>query len=154
MWPHGHTCLNSHFDDDLFNVQGSFFDDVNTNRFFFCFFIHLFLCLFLFVRSLLLFLCVCVFFYGNAIIREIEACAHLLASLCSCLEQLLIIRENSEYGSLFPKGDHKAIGLFNTSAAVNQYCFYGRCIGFHVSILSHHNFYHSQKCSRNSIPKV
>lgn len=76
------------------------------------------------------------FFYGAAVIREIEACAHLLASLCSCLEQLLIIRENSEYGSLFPKGDHKAIGLFNTSAAVNQYCFYGRCIGFHVSILS------------------
>lgn len=66
--------------------------------------------------------------------REIEACAHLLASLCSCLEQIMIIREHSEYGSLFPNGEHKAIGLFNTSAAVNQYVFYGRCIGFHVSV--------------------
>ncbi|XP_055306327.1 hormone-sensitive lipase isoform X2 [Sitodiplosis mosellana] len=43
----------------------------------------------------------------------------------------MIIRQGSEYGSLFPPGDHKAIGLFNTSAAVNQYSFYGRCIGFH-----------------------
>lgn len=45
----------------------------------------------------------------------------------------MIIRQSSEFGSLFPPGDHKAIGLFNTSAAVNQYSFYGRCIGFHVS---------------------
>lgn len=85
--------------------------------------------------------------YDAAVIREIEACAHLLASLCSCLEQLLIIRENSEYGSLFPTGDHKAIDLFNTSAAVNQYCFYGRCIGFHVSVAM--IFIISKKCFRN-----
>lgn len=64
--------------------------------------------------------------------REIEACSHLIASLCSCLEQVLILKEGSEYGSLFPAGEHKAIGLFNTSACVNQYSFYGRCIGFHV----------------------
>lgn len=66
--------------------------------------------------------------------RELEACCHLLASLCSCLEQIMIIREKSEHGSLFPPGEHKAIGLFNTSASVNQYSFYGRCIGFHVSV--------------------
>lgn len=72
------------------------------------------------------------FFLLNAN-REIEACCHLLASLCSCLEQIMIIREKSEHGSLFPPGEHKAIGLFNTSASVNQYSFYGRCIGFHVS---------------------
>lgn len=135
----------------LFNVLCSFFDDVNTNRFFFFPFLSIsFSVYYLFVRCCCF--CVCVFFYGAAVIREIEACAHLLASMCSCLEQLLIIRENSEYGSLFPKGDHKASGLFNTSAAVNQYCFYGRCIGFHVSILSYHSFYHSQKYFRNSIP--
>lgn len=45
----------------------------------------------------------------------------------------MIVREGSTEGSLFPPGDHKAIGLFNTSASVNQYSFYGRCIGFHVS---------------------
>lgn len=68
--------------------------------------------------------------------REIEACYHLLGSLCSCTEQLMIIRSASEYGSLFPSGEHKAEGLFNTSANVNQYSFYGRCLGFHVSIFS------------------
>lgn len=72
--------------------------------------------------------------------REIEACSHLLASLCSCLEQIMILRENSEYGSLFPHGDHKAIGLFNTSASVNQYSFYGRCIGFHVSYITQFHY--------------
>lgn len=46
----------------------------------------------------------------------------------------MIIRSASEYGSLFPSGEHKAEGLFNTSANVNQYSFYGRCLGFHVSI--------------------
>lgn len=45
----------------------------------------------------------------------------------------MLIRDGSEYGSLFPAGEHTAIGLFNTSASVNQYSFYGRCIGFHVS---------------------
>ncbi|XP_031621456.1 hormone-sensitive lipase [Contarinia nasturtii] len=70
-------------------------------------------------------------FRKNMYMKEIEACSHLLASLCSCLEQIMIIRTNSEFGSLFPLGDHKAIGLFNTSACVNQYSFYGRCIGFH-----------------------
>lgn len=65
----------------------------------------------------------------------------MIASLCSCLEQLMLIRNGSEYGSLFPAGDHKAIGLFNTSAAVNQYCFYGRCIGFHVNFLFKIQFY-------------
>lgn len=74
-----------------------------------------------------------IFFFCFVSHREIEACSHLLASLCSCLEQIMILREGSEPGSLFPAGDHKAIGLFNTSACVNQYSFYGRCIGFHVS---------------------
>lgn len=58
----------------------------------------------------------------------------------------MIIREKSEHGSLFPAGDHKAIGLFNTSACVNQYSFYGRCIGFHVSsilFLTETNFHFS-----------
>lgn len=64
--------------------------------------------------------------------REIEACCHLLASLCSCFEQTLTIKEKCQRGSLFPPGEHRASGLFNMSACVNQYAFYGRCIGFHV----------------------
>lgn len=67
--------------------------------------------------------------------REIEASSQLLASLCKCLEHLLQIKENSDPGSLFPNGEHTAEGLFDTSASINQYCFYGRCLGFHVSVV-------------------
>lgn len=74
------------------------------------------------------------------ICREIEACSHLLASLCSCLEQLMVIRAASEPGSLFPSGTFTAQELFNMSANVNQYSFYGRCLGFHVRHVSHSNF--------------
>lgn len=67
------------------------------------------------------------------ICREVEACCDLLVSLCTCLEQLLSMREESVDGSLFPPGEHKAIGLFKRSAEINLQSFYGRCIGFHVS---------------------
>lgn len=63
--------------------------------------------------------------------KEIEACCHLLASLCSCFQQTLTIKEKCQSGSLFPPGEHRASGLFNMSACVNQYSFYGRSIGFH-----------------------
>lgn len=75
---------------------------------------------------------VCLFFSSLLFSREIEACCHLLASLCSCFEQTLTIKAKCQRGSLFPPGEHRAIGLFNMSACVNQYSFYGRCIGFHV----------------------
>lgn len=67
----------------------------------------------------------------------------------------MIIRSASEYGSLFPSGEHKAEGLFNTSANVNQYSFYGRCLGFHVSIdfpfypLLTFSLYNQRACKAN-----
>lgn len=65
--------------------------------------------------------------------REIEACNDLLASLCSGFGEALKVKAMCELGKLLPDGEHKAIGLFNMSAEVNQHSFYGRCIGFHVS---------------------
>ncbi|XP_055695984.1 hormone-sensitive lipase-like isoform X2 [Lutzomyia longipalpis] len=66
--------------------------------------------------------------------KEIEACSHLLASLCILLDHLMILRTWSSEGSLF--SDHTAEELLSHGGAINQYCFYGRCLGFqfHESI--------------------
>ncbi len=61
--------------------------------------------------------------------KEVEACSHLLASLCTCLQHLLTLRKWSDVGSLFPTGVHTAAELFATAETINQYCFYGRCLG-------------------------
>lgn len=61
--------------------------------------------------------------------REVESCCHLLASLCTCLQHLMTLREWSLPGSLFPQGVHTATELFATADSINQYSFYGRCLG-------------------------
>lgn len=58
-----------------------------------------------------------------------EAVSHLLASLCTCLQHLMTLRQWSDTGSLFPTGVHTAAELFATADTINQYCFYGRCLG-------------------------
>lgn len=72
--------------------------------------------------------------------REVEACCHLLASLCTCLQHLMTLREWSEKGSLFPAGVHTASELFATADSINQYCFYGRCIGVQVNLQAQFNY--------------
>jgi hypothetical protein len=40
----------------------------------------------------------------------------------------------TEDGSLFPKTHHSAIEVLTSdSSYINQYCFYGRCVGFQVN---------------------
>lgn len=56
----------------------------------------------------------------------------MLESLCSGFGEAVKVRALCERGKLIPGGEHKAIGLFNMSEAVNQHSFFGRCIGFHV----------------------
>ncbi|KAJ6634788.1 Hormone-sensitive lipase [Pseudolycoriella hygida] len=68
-------------------------------------------------------------FRKSMYMKEMEACSHLLASLCTCLHHLLTLREWSDVGSLFPSGVHTAAELFTTAETINQYCFYGRCLG-------------------------
>ncbi|XP_055700251.1 hormone-sensitive lipase isoform X1 [Phlebotomus papatasi] len=66
--------------------------------------------------------------------KEVEASSHLLASLCAILDHLMTLRTWSSEGSLF--SDHTAEELLAHGGAINQYCFYGRCLGFqfHESI--------------------
>lgn len=73
------------------------------------------------------------------IYREIEACSQLLASLCTCLEHLQTLYSWSEYindgkPSLFIGDNHNPHEILNKVETINQYCFYGRCLGFQVMI--------------------
>lgn len=63
-------------------------------------------------------------------LREIESCNHLIASLCKCLSHLQTIHDWSENGSLFPTENYTTQELFNNAETINQYCFYGRALGF------------------------
>lgn len=64
--------------------------------------------------------------------REIEACCHLLASLCTCLQHLITLQELSDPGSLFAS-QLPATEMFERANSINQYCFYGRCLGVQYS---------------------
>lgn len=68
--------------------------------------------------------------------REVEAICHMMASLGTCFEHLHTLLLWSEPGELFPNTDHGPEELLAQSDTINQYAFYGRCLGiqFCVSI--------------------
>lgn len=66
-----------------------------------------------------------------SICRELEAGHQLLRSLCACLEYLKTLHGWSDDGCLFPSGVHTAEELFEKAQEINQYSFYGRCLGIH-----------------------
>lgn len=73
----------------------------------------------------------------QTIYRELEACSQLLASLCTLLQYAKILyswRESIEDGqySLFYTEGHSPQELLSQAENINQYCFYGRCLGFQV----------------------
>ncbi|XP_076753016.1 hormone-sensitive lipase isoform X1 [Xylocopa sonorina] len=75
------------------------------------------------------------FFRKNYHMREIEACSQLLASLSTCLVHLQTLYSWSEHindgkPSLFLGDNHNSYELLNKLHTINQYCFYGRCLGF------------------------
>uniref|UniRef100_A0A182IXR0 Uncharacterized protein n=1 Tax=Anopheles atroparvus TaxID=41427 RepID=A0A182IXR0_ANOAO len=64
-------------------------------------------------------------------VKEVEAYNHLMASLCTCLEHAQTLREwTRESGDLFPDESRSVEELFAKGGIINQYCFYGRCLGF------------------------
>ncbi|XP_053680279.1 hormone-sensitive lipase [Anopheles nili] len=64
-------------------------------------------------------------------VKEVEAYNHLMASLCTCLQHAQTLREwTRESGALFPDESHSVEELFSRGGIINQYCFYGRCLGF------------------------
>ncbi|XP_073812727.1 hormone-sensitive lipase [Musca autumnalis] len=71
------------------------------------------------------------FFRKKTYVKEVEACSQLLSSLCSCLKYLIILHEwSKDSADLFAYGRHSAEELFEMGDTINQYCFYGRCMGF------------------------
>lgn len=77
--------------------------------------------------------------YVCLIHREIEACSQLMVSLKTFLQYLKILytwsTEVMSDGklSLFIM-DHSAQEFIHWTENINQYCFYGRCIGFQVFV--------------------
>ncbi|XP_012274425.1 hormone-sensitive lipase [Orussus abietinus] len=77
-------------------------------------------------------------FKKNNYSKEIEACSQLIASLTTCLQHLKTLHSWSGVTScgrksLFPGDDHSPQELLSHAENVNQYCFYGRCLGFQYS---------------------
>ncbi|XP_013139830.1 PREDICTED: hormone-sensitive lipase [Papilio polytes] len=63
-------------------------------------------------------------------VKEIESCGQLLASLGTCLHHLQTLLSWAPPGDLFPTDQHSPEELFSQADTINQYCFYGRCLGF------------------------
>ncbi|CAG4953093.1 unnamed protein product [Colias eurytheme] len=63
-------------------------------------------------------------------VKEVESCSQLLASLGTCLHHLHTLISWAEPGDLFPTEPHSPEELFSKADTINQYCFYGRCLGF------------------------
>lgn len=71
------------------------------------------------------------FFRKKTYMKEVEACSQLLSSLCTCMKHLLILHDwSKDTSDLFACGKHSAEELFEMGETINQYCFYGRCLGF------------------------
>lgn len=75
------------------------------------------------------------FFRKSYQMREIEACSQLLASLYTCFEHLQTLFSWSEQmndgrPSLFIGDNRDPYEILNKVDSINQYCFYGRCLGF------------------------
>ncbi|XP_063977134.1 hormone-sensitive lipase [Diachasmimorpha longicaudata] len=76
-----------------------------------------------------------VLFRKTNYMREIEACSQLIASLSTFLHHLKVLHSWSELGmdnrpSLFPSEEHSSQELLDQAGNIDQYCFYGRCLGF------------------------
>lgn len=62
-------------------------------------------------------------------VKEVEAYNHLMASLCTCLKHCHTLRRWTTPGELFP--DSRSVEeLLGKAETINQFCFYGRCLGF------------------------
>ncbi|CAO1436583.1 unnamed protein product [Diamesa serratosioi] len=69
-------------------------------------------------------------FRKNIYTKEIEACSHLLASLLTFFDYLLEIHSWSVNGDLFPTINQTPEDIIKRAESMNQYPFYGRCLGF------------------------
>ncbi|XP_065076519.1 hormone-sensitive lipase [Ochlerotatus camptorhynchus] len=70
-----------------------------------------------------------ILFRKTVYVKEVEAYNHLMASLCTCLKHCQTLREWTKSGELFPDG-RSVEELLGKADTINQFCFYGRCLGF------------------------
>ncbi|KAK6634055.1 hypothetical protein RUM44_004663 [Polyplax serrata] len=70
-----------------------------------------------------------IIFRKGLYVKEIEAISHMIASLATCFKHLCTLVNWSETGELFPSAEHYSEVLLQQSDTVNQYAFYGRCLG-------------------------
>lgn len=70
------------------------------------------------------------FFRKGAYLREVDTCSQVIASLKTLLTLLKILISWSEPGQLYPKDEHTPDELLAQADQVNQFCFYGSCLGF------------------------
>ncbi|XP_066257180.1 hormone-sensitive lipase isoform X3 [Euwallacea similis] len=68
-------------------------------------------------------------FRKNVLTKEIESCSHMLSSLEVCFKHLQTILSWSTAGNLFIE-DRPVEDLVSVCQDINQYCFYGRSLGF------------------------
>ncbi|ENN72419.1 hormone-sensitive lipase isoform X2 [Dendroctonus ponderosae] len=68
-------------------------------------------------------------FRKTVLTKEIESCSHLLSSLEVCFKNLQTILSWSKDGNLFVQ-DRPFEELISVCQDINQYCFYGRSLGF------------------------
>ncbi|XP_053692316.1 hormone-sensitive lipase isoform X2 [Sabethes cyaneus] len=68
-------------------------------------------------------------FRKSVYVKEVEAYNHLMASLCTCLKHCHTLRKWSKPGELFPEA-RSVEELLGKAETINQFCFYGRCLGF------------------------
>jgi hormone-sensitive lipase len=66
-------------------------------------------------------------------LREVESCNHVLAAMITFFNHLLTLHSWSENGNLFPVQEHSPEDILERSRTINQFAFYGRCLGFHYA---------------------
>lgn len=64
--------------------------------------------------------------------RELEVCHQMLSGLFLIFENLIKLHEESETGDLYSKAQTQDNLISQTAKVLNQYCFYGRGLGFQV----------------------
>lgn len=71
-----------------------------------------------------------VLFRKSSITKEVEACAQLMSSVHTCLKHLQVLRKHSAKNELFAMEHSTPQDLIRLTDDINQYCFYGRPLGF------------------------
>lgn len=74
-----------------------------------------------------------VLFRKTNITKEVESCAQIFASLETCLTILRTITQYSPKSELFATEHANPKELIAQTEEINQYCFYGRSLGFQYS---------------------